>query len=224
MATWAIVPAAGRGTRIGSPVPKQYLTLAGRSIIEHTLGVLLAHPLIDGVMVALAPGDADWPGLTSLHGKPVKTCVGGATRAASVLHALQAVSCDAVVVHDAARPLLTAGDLTAVMDAAFVDLSRGAILASPVADTLKRADPSGSIAATVDRSSLWRALTPQVFGRDALLTALSSALAAGAEVTDEASAMEFAGVSPRLVEGRADNLKITTPADLALAEFVLRAG
>ena len=221
MSIWAIVPAAGRGTRVGSALPKQYLTLAGRSILEHTLSALLSHELISGAMVAIAADDVDFPSsLSSLCGKPVVTCVGGETRAHSVLNALRASSCTHAVVHDAARPLLSADDLSAVI-AAGVSSSTGALLASPVADTLKLSSDSSHVVRTVDRSSLWRALTPQVFERDALIAALDSALAAGASVTDEASAMEFVGVSPLLVEGRADNIKVTTPGDLAMAEFIL---
>lgn len=221
MTVWAIVPAAGRGTRIGSDIPKQYLSIAGRSILEHMLDALLSHQLIDGAMVAIAENDADFPvDLTSMYGKPVQTCVGGETRAHSVLNALRAASCDVAVVHDAARPLLSAADLSAVIEAGGSNPS-GALLASPVADTLKLSDASRQVVETVDRASLWRALTPQVFVRETLIGALESALGDGIAVTDEASAMEYAGFSPQLVEGRADNLKVTTPGDLAMAEFLL---
>lgn len=221
MSVWAIVPAAGRGTRVGSALPKQYLTLADRSILEHTLSALLSHELIKGAVVAIAPDDVDFPSsLTSLCGKPVVTCVGGETRAQSVLNALRASSCSLAVVHDAARPLLSGEDLTAVIQVGSANPS-GALLGSPVSDTLKLSDESHQVVETVDRSSMWRALTPQVFVRDTLIQALESALKAGVAVTDEASAMEFAGFSPQLVEGRADNLKVTTPADLAMAEFLL---
>ena len=220
---WAIVPAAGRGTRVGGPLPKQYLTLHGRSILEHTLHALTSHPSIEGVTVAIAADDVDWPHtLTSMHGKPIVTCVGGATRAESVRNALQVTSCKLAVVHDAARPLLNAHDLQAVVEAAKRNPEHGAILASPVADTLKRAMPDGTIAETVDRSTLWRALTPQVFQRDALLAALDQGLAInGSALTDEASAMERIGIHPMLVEGSADNFKITTVADIAVADALL---
>lgn len=219
---WAAVPAAGRGTRFGGPVPKQYLQLAGRTIVEHSLSALLSHPLIGGAMVAIAPDDADWPvSLTTVHGKPIITCIGGTTRAESVRNALAACDCDIAVVHDAARPLLTHEDLDRVLHTAMTSPETGAILATPLADTLKRADVSGHIAETVDRSTLWRALTPQVFARDALLAALEQGITAGWDITDEASAMERAGVHPVLVAGRADNIKVTTAADLQLAEAVL---
>lgn len=222
---WAIVPAAGRGTRFGGEVPKQYLHAAGKPLIEHALSTLLAHPGVAGAMVALAADDPRWPGWTSLHGKPVLTCIGGGERADSVLAALEALPAqvphDAVVlVHDAARPNLDAADLDRLLAAA-QEHADGAILGAPLRDTLKRANHAGSIAATEPRDGLWRAFTPQAFRREALAAALRAARADGVLVTDEAMAMERAGTHPRLVEGREDNLKVTTPADLALAEYLL---
>ena len=222
---WAVVPAAGRGTRFGGDVPKQYLEVAGRSVLEHTLRALLSHPDVVGAMVALAPDDSRWPGWASLCDKPVLHCDGGGERADSVLAALRAlppsVPGDALVlVHDAARPNLAASDLDRLIDIS-MDSPDGAILAAPVRDTLKRADEAGRIDATVPREALWRALTPQAFRRDALVHALESAQAAGVAITDEAMAIEHAGGRPVLVEGREDNLKVTTPADLRLAEFLL---
>ena len=222
---WAVVPAAGRGARFGGDVPKQYLEVAGRSLLEHTLRALLSHPDVAGAMVALAPDDSRWPGWASLCDKPVLRCDGGGERADSVLAALHAlpssVPGDALVlVHDAARPNLAASDLGRLIDAA-MESPDGAILAAPVRDTLKRADGAGCIDATVPREALWRALTPQAFRRDALVHALESAQAAGVAITDEAMAIEHAGGHPVLIEGREDNLKVTTPADLRLAEFLL---
>ena len=222
---WAVVPAAGRGTRFGGDVPKQYLEVAGRSVLEHTLRALLSHPDVTGAMVALAPDDSRWPGWASLCDKPVLRCDGGGERADSVLAALHALPAQVpgdalVLVHDAARPNLAAADLDRLIDAA-TKSPDGAILAAPVRDTLKRADEAGRIDATVPRESLWRALTPQAFRRDALVSALASAHAAGVAITDEAMAIERAGGRPVLVEGREDNLKVTTPADLRLAEFLL---
>jgi 2-C-methyl-D-erythritol 4-phosphate cytidylyltransferase len=186
---------------------------------------LLAHPRVAGVVVALAADDVRWPGWTSLHGKPVLRCIGGGERADSVLAALEAlpaqVPSDAVVlVHDAARPNLDAADLDRLLDAAQRH-AEGAILGAPVRDTLKRANSAGSIAATEPRDGLWRAFTPQAFRRDALAAALRDARKAGVLVTDEAMAMERTGAHPLLVEGREDNLKVTTPADLALADYLL---
>ncbi|HQX91644.1 MAG TPA: 2-C-methyl-D-erythritol 4-phosphate cytidylyltransferase [Thermomonas sp.] len=222
---WALVPAAGSGRRFGGDVPKQYLHAAGKPLIGHALEALLAHPQMDGVVVALAADDPHWPGWTSLHGKPVVTCAGGVERADSVLAALHAlpdnVAHDALLlVHDAARPNVRGGDLSKLIAAANAQRD-GAILAAPVRDTLKASDADHRIEATVPRAGLWRALTPQAFRRDLLQRALQTAQAAGVMVTDEAMAVERLGLHPVLVEGREDNLKVTTPADLALVEFLL---
>jgi 2-C-methyl-D-erythritol 4-phosphate cytidylyltransferase len=225
--SWALVPAAGSGRRFGGEVPKQYLHAAGKPLIEHALDALLAHPRINGAVVALAEGDPHWLGWTSLHGKPVVTCIGGGERADSVLAALHALpeavaEDELVLVHDAARPNLRADDIDTLIDAATA-CADGAILAAPVRDTLKRADADVRIATTEPRERLWRALTPQAFRRDLLLRALDAAQGEGVTVTDEAMAVERLGLHPRLVEGREDNLKVTTPADLALVEFLLQA-
>lgn len=222
---WALVPAAGSGRRFGGDVPKQYLHAAGKPLIGHALEALLAHPQMDGVVVALAADDPHWPGWTTLHGKPVVTCVGGVERADSVLAALHAlpdnVAHDALLlVHDAARPNVRGDDLSKLIAAANAQRD-GAILAAPVRDTLKASDADHRIEATVPRAGLWRALTPQAFRRDLLQRALQAAQAAEVMVTDEAMAVERLGLHPVLVEGREDNLKVTTPADLALVEFLL---
>ncbi|MBV2210377.1 MAG: 2-C-methyl-D-erythritol 4-phosphate cytidylyltransferase [Thermomonas sp.] len=224
--SWALVPAAGSGRRFGGETPKQYLHAAGKPLIEHALCALLAHPEVEGAVVALAADDPRWPGWTSLHGKPVLTCVGGGERADSVLAALHAlperVDEEALLlVHDAARPNLRRDDIEKLITAANASAD-GAILAAPVRDTLKRADTHARIASTEPRAALWRALTPQAFRRGLLQRALEAAQAAGVIVTDEAMAVERLGLHPQLVEGREDNLKVTTPADLALAEFLLR--
>lgn len=223
--SWALVPAAGSGRRFGGEVPKQYLSAAGKPLIAHALHALLAHPRVDGVVVALADGDPHWPGWASLHGKPVIACVGGADRADSVLAALRALppgvhDGELLLVHDAARPNLRADDIDRLIAAADA-CADGAILAAPVRDTLKRAGESARIAATEPRERLWRALTPQAFRRDLLGRALEAAQLAGVAVTDEAMAVERLGLHPALVEGREDNLKVTTPADLALVDFLL---
>ena len=223
--TWAIVPAAGRGSRFGGEVPKQYLAAAGRPLLEHALRALLAHPVVKGVVVALAADDARWPGWETLEGKPVRTCTGGDERAASVLAGLAALpegvrADDFVLVHDAARPNLAFDDLEQLLARGRGD-PVGAILATPVRDTLKRAGDDGGIDGTEPRERLWRALTPQLFRRFQLTRALEAARDAGLAVTDESMAMERQGHRPLLVEGREDNLKVTTPADLALFEFIL---
>ena len=222
---WAVVPAAGRGTRFGGDIPKQYLEAAGKPLIAHTLDALLSHGRIDGVVVALAADDVRWPGWTSLHGKPVLRCDGGGERADSVLAALHALpkglADDALVlVHDAARPNLRAVDIGRLIDAGS-NCEDGALLAAPVRDTLKRAGHDSRVAATEPRDGLWRALTPQAFRRAPLTAALGRARADGVAVTDEAMAMERIGARPVLVEGREDNIKVTTPADLMLVEFLL---
>ena len=222
---WVVVPAAGRGTRFGSALPKQYLQVAGQPLIAHTLAALFAHPLVEGALVAISANDADWPGWTSFDGKPVLTCVGGATRAQSVLAALETLPAtvradDFVLVHDAARPNLRSEDLQQLVERGRAD-PVGAILAAPVRDTLKRAGDDGGIDGTEPRQHLWRALTPQLFRRFQLTRALQEAAKSGVEATDESMAMELQGLRPLLIEGSEDNFKVTTPADLARFEFIL---
>lgn len=222
---WAVVPAAGRGTRFGGPTPKQYLVAGDRVLLAHTLEALLSHPAVAGAMVVIAENDADWPGWTALADKPILTCIGGATRADSVLAGLQALPDDVradefVLVHDAARPNLAPADLGRLLEVGRND-PVGAILAAPVRDTLKRAGDDGGIDGTEPRARLWRALTPQLFRRHQLARALQDAAAAGVEITDEAMAMERQGLRPLLVEGNEDNFKVTTPADLSRFEFEL---
>jgi len=222
--TWVVVPAAGRGARFGADVPKQYFEVDGEPLIAHTLRALLSHPGVEGAVVALAAGDDAWPGWTEFEGKPVRTCIGGASRAASVLAGLQALpedvrADDFVLVHDAARPNLSQGDLSLLLERGRAD-PVGAILAAPVRDTLKLAGDDGGIDGTQARERLWRALTPQLFRRLQLARALQAALAEGDEPTDESMAMERQGARPLLVEGSEANLKVTTPADLAHFRFL----
>ncbi|MBI5460698.1 MAG: 2-C-methyl-D-erythritol 4-phosphate cytidylyltransferase [Gammaproteobacteria bacterium] len=223
---WAIVPAAGIGRRMGTDLPKQYLTLGDRTVLEHSLAALCILETLAGVVVALAENDPYWPGLAPELPCPLFTAPGGAERAESVLHALDvlrlhAADDDWVLVHDAARPCVRADDLRSLLTALHDD-PVGGLLAVPVRDTMKQATDDQRCAGTVDRRRLWHALTPQMFRLGMLHAALHTAQAAGAMVTDEASALEYAGYWPRLVEGHADNLKITRPEDLALAEFYLR--
>lgn len=227
---WAVVPAAGRGTRFGGELPKQYLVVDGAPLIAHTLAALFAHDAVEGAVVPVSENDSDWPRWTEFAGKPVRACVGGASRAASVLAGLQSLPGDVraddfVLVHDAARPNLSLADLSQLLERGRND-PVGAILAAPVRDTLKRAGDDGGIDATEPRERLWRAFTPQLFRRLQLTRALESALAEGVDVTDEAMAMERLGLRPLLVEGSESNFKITTPADLARFAFELaqRAG
>lgn len=216
---WAVVPAAGRGTRFGAELPKQYLMVDGAPLIAHALSALFAHDAVEGAVVPVSENDPDWPGWVSFADKPVQACVGGATRAASVLAGLRALpehvrADDFVLVHDAARPNLSLTDLSQLLERGRND-PVGAILAAPVRDTLKRAGDDGGIDGTEPRERLWRAFTPQLFRRLQLTRALETATADGVEVTDEAMAMERLGLRPLLVEGSESNFKITTPADLA---------
>ncbi|MBL0513938.1 MULTISPECIES: 2-C-methyl-D-erythritol 4-phosphate cytidylyltransferase [Aeromonas] len=216
----AIVPAAGIGSRMGADCPKQYLTLAGKTILEHTLGCLLSHPAIARVIVALAPHDRWFETLAVAADPRVLRVEGGSERAYSVLNALHVAEGKWVLVHDAARPCLTQGDLDALIASAMA--CDGAILGSRVRDTMKRTDGAGNIVATVEREQLWHALTPQMFPTGNLKRALEEGLALGALITDEASAMERAGFTVKMVEGRADNIKVTRPEDLSLAELFLQ--
>ncbi|MBW3694108.1 2-C-methyl-D-erythritol 4-phosphate cytidylyltransferase [Vibrio sp. T187] len=219
----AIVPAAGVGSRMKADRPKQYLSIQSKTILEHTVEKLLAHPSIEKVIVAVSDGDPYFPELGIARDLDVVRVSGGNERADSVLSALKYVSehnmSEWVMVHDAARPCLQASDIDKLIEAALPH-SVGAILASPVRDTMKRGDQRG-IKNTVERENLWHALTPQMFRSEALCSALIQALENKVAITDEASAMEWRGESPLLVAGRSDNFKITQPEDLALAEFYL---
>lgn len=223
---WALIPAAGAGKRMNADRPKQYLTLGQKTIIEYTLGRFIEHPAIEGIVVALDTADAYWPSLRLEPTKPLVTVAGGKERCHSVLNALHHLQGvldeqDWVLVHDAARPCLTRHDMERLIDA-LEDDPVGGILAVPVRDTIKRAEEDGKILETVDRSQLWHALTPQMFRLGVLRRALMSSLEEGYLVTDESSAVEHVGLKPRLVEGRADNIKITRPEDLALAAHYLK--
>ena len=216
---WLVIPAAGVGARMQADRPKQYLELAGRSVLEHSLGCFLDHPKLQGLVVVLAEDDPCWPHLPCANDPRIHRATGGAERADSVLAGLMqltelgARACDWVLVHDAARPNLSRQDLDLLL-ASLSDDPVGGLLATPARDTLKRCDAKGRVRETIDRSVVWQAYTPQMFRLGALTQALADALVAEVPITDESSAMEWAGFAPRLVEGRADNLKITRPEDL----------
>ena len=224
-ALWCIVPAAGRGTRFGAEMPKQYVDVGGRPLLLRTLERLAECDSIGGLMVVLAEDDAYWPRIGELAGKEIRTAIGGAERSGSVLAGLLALPADVeesdfVLVHDAARPCVDVADIDRLVQLGCA--AGGALLATPLRDTLKLADAQARVQATEPRDARWRALTPQVFRRAELTDALASAAAEGVAITDEAMAMERAGHSPLLVEGSERNIKVTTAADLELARFLLR--
>ena len=214
-----VVPAAGIGSRMGASCPKQYLPLAGKFLIEHTLERLLAHPRIERVVVALAADDDFFQTLPVASHPRLMTTTGGCERADSVLNGLSLVESEWVLVHDAARPCITHQDIDRLIHAGLA--GDGAILGSRVRDTMKRSDAAGYIQKTVDRDQLWHALTPQFFRTTLLRDAIQQGQSQGLPITDEASAMELAGWCPLMVEGRADNIKVTRPEDLALAALFL---
>ncbi len=224
---WGIVPAAGVGSRMAAAVPKQYLLLAGRPVIDYTVERLLLHPRIDGVYVAVSATDDYWETTEFARHPDVVSVVGGTERVHSVQNSLAALAPaaapgDWVLVHDAARPCVRRADISNLIDA-LVDQPVGGLLGMPVRDTMKRAAADARVAETVDRRHLWHAFTPQMFRLGMLHDALASAVAAGVVVTDESSAVEMAGYAPLLVEGHPDNIKITRPADLQLAAYYLAA-
>ena len=226
---WAIVPAAGSGRRMGAALPKQYLQLGDRTVLEHTLDILLAVEMLAGVVLVVAQDDSDWAAIQPDYAeRSLDVVSGGVERCHSVLNGLDALAGKAaardwVLVHDAARPCVRPDDIQALMAGVGAD-SDGGLLGVPVADTMKRVAADGRVSATIDRAGLWHALTPQMFRLEQLRAALRQAISAHSLVTDEASAMELAGYRPLMVQGHRDNIKIMLPADLALAAFYLQAG
>lgn len=223
---WAIVPAAGVGKRMSTAVPKQYLKLDDTAVIDITLGRLLNHPSVSGVVVAISEEDELWTQTLYAGHENVTVVPGGDERCHSVLNALQilqtiAAENDRVLVHDAARPCITHQDISTLIDRAGLS-EQGGLLGIPVKDTMKWTDDESGVVKTLDRNHLWHAFTPQLFPIKTLLSALQNALSHGGLVTDDASAMELAGFKPLMVEGRQDNVKITRPEDLSLAAFYLK--
>ncbi|SFX21862.1 2-C-methyl-D-erythritol 4-phosphate cytidylyltransferase [Marinospirillum alkaliphilum] len=231
-ALWCVLPAAGIGQRMAADRPKQYLPLQGRTLLEVTLQRLHQAFPASPLYIPLHPQDHWWPAAAerlqqhcpNLQLVPVP---GGQERADSVLSALQALeglaaADDWVLVHDVARPCVTPTDLHNLWSQLHHH-PVGGLLAAPVADTMKRSDAQNQVLGTVDRQQLWHALTPQIFRYGLLKAALQQALQQGLTITDEASALEAAGYQPLLVTGRRDNIKITHPEDLPLAELLLQS-
>lgn len=227
---WAVVPAAGIGKRMQSAIPKQYLKLNGKAVLQHCLQGLLDIPRVTGLVVAIRDDDQDWNSIELATDKPVIVTQGGAERCDSVLNALQVLpqqtlfnaEHDWVMVHDAVRPCVRQADIVRLIDAVGTDQA-GGLLALPVRDTMKRQRNDATVAQTVEREGLWHAQTPQLFPWHTLHQALLDARQKNHLLTDESSAMEIAGYAPKLVEGSADNIKITRAEDLRLAELYLDA-
>lgn len=225
LAIAAVIPAAGVGKRMQAAIPKQYLPLNGKTILEHSVERIVSHPQVAALWLALDNADPYFAD-TSLATAAIQRVDGGRERVDSVLNALKQIDAARypwVLVHDAARPLIRQTDISQLISACW-QAGHGGILACPVRDTMKRGKAAADtqlVVATVEREQLWHALTPQFFPTEPLRLAISQALAAGVAITDEASAMEWAGQPVLLVEGQADNIKITRPADLTLAAFSL---
>lgn len=220
---WAIVPAAGAGKRMGGEVPKQYLEVLGKPVLEHTLERLLSVRRIERVIVALSEQDGYWESIPLSRDPRIVRTNGGSERFASVYQGLirlnpLAAFDDWVLVHDAARLCITVDDIENLMNLQSDPV--GGILALPVSDTLKTVE-EGLIQNTVDRTTIWRAQTPQMFRFGILKRAMESAMEENRALTDEASAIEYLGYQPRIVQGRSDNIKVTHPEDLSLAAYYL---
>jgi 2-C-methyl-D-erythritol 4-phosphate cytidylyltransferase len=223
---WAIVPAAGIGSRMQADRPKQYLDLDGKTVLEHTLQRLASHPRVEGIVIAVAEHDPWWDKINQEFACQIHTVDGGETRADSVFNALIGLADLSgedpwVLVHDAARPCLRHQDIDHMLDT-LCHHDVGGVLGIPVNDTVKRVNADLEIEETVCRKGLWRAATPQMFRLQMLTMALTSALEKQLTVTDDASAVELAGFQAKMVAGHPDNIKITVPQDLALASLYIQ--
>jgi 2-C-methyl-D-erythritol 4-phosphate cytidylyltransferase len=224
---WAVLPAAGTGSRMGGELPKQYLQLSGATLLEHSLRALLRCQQLAGIVVPLHPQDTRALSLPLLREALVQTVTGAAQRSGSVLAGLDALAeraapGDWVLVHDAARPCIQSRDIERLIEAVTAS-GTGGLLAEPIVDTVKQATDQALVLRTLDRATLWRAQTPQMFRLGELRHALEQAQERAVTVTDEASAMELAGFPVQLVEGSSSNIKVTVPTDLPLAAWYLQA-
>lgn len=222
---WVVVPAAGTGRRMKADIPKQYLELSGQAVLLHTMKRLASCPGISGLFLGITAGDPYWQELSFTAPWLKQVCDGGAERADTVSLVLDDMAgavqqTDWVLVHDAARPCITHTDVLQLMKLA--SQQEGGLLGRPISDTVKLADKNNRVRETVPRDGLWRAQTPQMFRYGELRNALQNAKKKGLVITDEASAMEFAGYQPLMVQGRPDNIKITVPGDLQLAETFIK--
>lgn len=222
---WAVIPAAGVGSRMRSEVPKQYLKIHGKCILEYSLECFCNHQMITGVVTALAENDDYWSKLPAARHEKIMTTTGGTERFHSVLNGLRyltgrAGDDDWVLVHDAVRPCLNGEDIDKLINV-LGEHPVGGLLAFPAGDTMKRGNNKNEVIDTVDRKGLWHALTPQMFRFRMLLEAIEKTVNERSVVTDEAQAIELCGNRPVLVQGRAENIKITHRVDLSLAEVLL---
>lgn len=223
---WFVVPAAGVGSRMQAQVPKQYLSLGDKTLLEHTIERLLELPSLAGIVVLVSAQDEYFDGLSIAHHPLVHRVEGGRERCDSVLNGLYFLADkvsehDWVLVHDAARPCVGIADIQKLIEIA----SRhavGGLLGIPVSDTIKHVSDESTVLKTLDRSTLWQAQTPQMFRYGILLSSLQQALSDGVVITDEASAIETEDLKPVMVEGRRDNIKVTRPEDLPMAELILK--
>jgi 2-C-methyl-D-erythritol 4-phosphate cytidylyltransferase len=218
---WGLIPAAGLGKRMNAQIPKQYLLLKGKSILEHSLNCLLSHPRIQKVILVIAKDDHCWPSIEpKLPPDRFWVAQGGAERYLSVYAGLMQLAEiaspeDWVLVHDAVRPYVQL-EIIQRLIAAVENHSVGGLLAMPVRDTLKLTDERGVVIKTIERSRVWQAQTPQMFRLGILIAALEQVIAANHPVTDESAALEYIGAQPLVVPGSASNIKITYPEDLRI--------
>lgn len=222
---FAIIPAAGSGQRMSSQIPKQYLALHGKPIISYAVNIMLNAGCFEKIIVPINDNDLHWEQLGFQNHRKICPIIGGEERSHSVLNALQALSHEAddndwILVHDAVRPCLQLSDLNKLIEAV-TDHKVGGLLGIPVRDTIKRVAEDSQVAATIDRSQLWCAYSPQMFRYGVLYKALQTVIANNFTVTDEASALEYIGERPKMVRGRFDNIKVTFAEDLFYAEQLL---
>ena len=224
---WAVIPAAGSGQRMGSDIPKQYMKLDGMTILEHSMHNLINDSRILGLYLVV-DFDKDFHSeLPKLRNSKIKLVHGGAERSDSVLAGLTALMNDAeerdwVLVHDAARPCVKAEEIHSLIEVV-TRSGIGGILAQPIVDTVKRVDKEGLVQGTMQRETLWRALTPQMFSLGLLLESVLAAKEADVSITDEAAAMEYMGHNVQLIPGLSTNIKITFPSDIAFARYFLNS-